>query len=74
MLNTFLITSVVGVCGGVMYFMSEDLYNIYITKERRFVRKFEFNDIFNPGFLIGIYIGGLKCYYGKPILEALLDY
>ena len=72
MLNTFLLTSVGGVCGGVIYFVSEDLYKIYITKERKYVRKFELNNILNPGFLFGIYIGGLRCYHGKPILDVLL--
>ena len=73
MLKIFLITSLGGVCGGIMDFILKDMYKIYITKKRKYVRKFKLKKIFNLGFLIGLFIGGLRSYYGKSVLDIILE-
>jgi len=57
-----------GVSGGLLYFVIEDLYNIYIKKTQRYSTPFiSIKQFCNPGLIMGAGLGFLRAYYGFPL-------
>ena len=68
--RTIVFTVIGSLSGSVTYFVSNDLYHIYITKKRRFSTNFNnFNQLVNPGLFVGAIIGFIRGYTNAPVIK-----
>ena len=61
------------IAGSVMWYVSNDLYHVYITKKQRWCRHFEYKLLINPGLVLGGLIGYARYYLKMPILDYVLQ-
>ena len=59
-----------GISGGIIFFVGEDMYNIYILKNQRYVRSYSsITQLLNPGLTLGVLLGLYRAHLGEPIID-----
>lgn len=62
---------VVPLSGSILYITFSDLYNVHVSKLRKFPRPLTYKRLFNPGLVICGVAGYLGYKYGTPLFYTL---
>ena len=62
-----------GISGGIICFVSRDVFNIYIFKTQRYTTPYkDITQFLNIGFIFGATLGFFRAYLGVPIIDYLI--
>lgn len=57
--------------GSLLYITFSDLYNVYVSKSRKFPRPRSYKGYLNPGLVMGGVVGYLAHVYGVPLYRTV---
>jgi hypothetical protein len=64
-------TTVTGLSGGICYLGLNDVYHIYVRKDRFYSTPWNFHSLWNRGVLFGLSVGIMHYYLKEPVLYRL---